>query len=50
MSYNPIELAARLEVPMLVLQGTRDLQVSVTDARMLADATADATLALLPDC
>ncbi|WP_375554050.1 alpha/beta hydrolase [Roseovarius mucosus] len=49
MSYNPIELAARLEVPMLVLQGTRDLQVSVTDARMLADATADATLALLPD-
>lgn len=49
MSYDPIKLAARVEVPVLVLQGTRDLQVSVADARMLADATPDATLALISD-
>lgn len=49
MSYDPIELAAQVEVPMLVVQGTRDLQVSVADARMLADAAPDATLALIPD-
>jgi pimeloyl-ACP methyl ester carboxylesterase len=49
MSYDPMELAARVEVPMLVVQGTRDLQVSTADARMLADAAPDATIALLPD-
>lgn len=49
LSYDPIELAAEIEVPMLVVQGTRDLQVSEADARMLADAAPDATLALVPD-
>jgi uncharacterized protein len=49
MSYDPVELAAQVEVPMLVIQGTRDLQVGVADARMLADAAPDATLALVPD-
>ncbi|ROU00348.1 alpha/beta hydrolase [Histidinibacterium lentulum] len=49
MSRDPTELASRVERPMLVLQGTRDLQVGVADARMLADAAPDATLALLAD-
>jgi uncharacterized protein len=49
MSYDPVRLASQVEVPMLVVQGTRDLQVSVADARMLADAAPDATLALVPD-
>lgn len=49
MSYNPIELAARVELPMLVVQGLRDLQVSAADGRMLADAAPDATLVVLPD-
>lgn len=49
MSYDPIRLASQVEVPMLVVQGTRDLQVSVADARMLADAAPEATLALVPD-
>lgn len=48
-SYDPIKLAAQVEVPMLVVQGTRDLQVGIADARMLADAAPDATLALVPD-
>ena len=49
MSYDPTELAAQVRVPVLVVQGTRDLQVSVADARMLADAAPDSTLALVPD-
>jgi fermentation-respiration switch protein FrsA (DUF1100 family) len=48
-SYDPIKLAAQVEVPMLVVQGTQDLQVGIADARMLADAAPDATLALVPD-
>lgn len=49
MSHDPTALAAQVSVPMLVIQGMRDLQVSVADARLLADAAADATLALVPD-
>ena len=49
MSHDPSELAAQVALPMLVVQGMRDLQVSVTDARMLADAAPNATIALLPD-
>ncbi|AZL60521.1 alpha/beta fold hydrolase [Tabrizicola piscis] len=49
MSYDPMKLAAQIRAPMLVVQGTRDLQVSVADARMLADAAPRSTLALVPD-
>lgn len=47
-SYDPVELAAQVKVPVLVVQGTRDLQVSVADAQMLARAAPDATLAVVP--
>ncbi|MGZ9810654.1 alpha/beta hydrolase [Pseudoroseicyclus sp. H15] len=47
-SYDPAALAAGTEVPVLVLQGQRDIQVSEADARALAEAAPDATLALLP--
>lgn len=49
MSYDPVALAARVKVPVLVVQGTRDLQVSVADAHNLAGAAPDARLALVPD-
>lgn len=49
MSYDPLNLAAQVQVPLLVLQGTRDLQVSLQDARMLAHAATDAKLSLVPD-
>lgn len=49
MSHDATELAAQVALPILVVQGTRDLQVSVAEARMLADAGPNATLALLPD-
>lgn len=48
MSYDPVALAAWVKVPVLVVQGTRDLQVNVADARNLANAAPDATLALVP--
>lgn len=48
-SYDPIELAKQVEVPTLVVQGTHDLQVSLEDARMLADAAPNGTLAVVPD-
>jgi fermentation-respiration switch protein FrsA (DUF1100 family) len=35
-------------VPLLIVQGDNDIQVTVDDARALADAQPNATLALLP--
>lgn len=45
-AYDPAVLAAQIKVPMLIVQGTNDIQVSVADARALADAAPGATLAL----
>ena len=45
---NPTKLAASLKVPLLIVQGERDLQVSVADARALAAAQPKAQLLLLP--
>lgn len=47
-SYDPVEAAAVVTAPTLVVQGTDDRQVGAGDARRLAGALADATLALLP--
>lgn len=41
-AYDPAELARGVTLPTLVVQGDRDLQVSVDDARLLAEH--------LPDC
>ena len=48
-SYDPRELIRKVQVPVLILQGERDLQVSVDDARHLKAARPDAELVLLPD-
>jgi pimeloyl-ACP methyl ester carboxylesterase len=45
---DPAKLAASLKVPLLIVQGERDFQVSVADARALAAARPDAKLVLLP--
>jgi hypothetical protein len=45
---DPAKLAASLKVPLLIVQGERDLQVSVADARALAAARPEAKLVLLP--
>ena len=45
---DPAKLAASVKVPMLIIQGERDLQVSTADAHALAAAQPEATLVLLP--
>lgn len=46
--YDPAKLAASLKVPLLIVQGERDIQVSTTDAKDLAAAQPKATLTLIP--
>ena len=46
---DPAKLAASFEKPVLVVQGERDLQVSVADAERLKQAAPNAKLLLLPD-
>ena len=46
---DPAKLIATTQKPVLVLQGERDLQVGVQDARLLAKANPAAQLVLLPD-
>jgi pimeloyl-ACP methyl ester carboxylesterase len=48
LSYDPALLAAAIKKPVLIVQGSRDLQVSEADAKALAAANPPATLALLP--
>lgn len=45
---DPAQLAASADLPILVVQGDADIQVSVEDARLLADAAPGSTLAILP--
>jgi pimeloyl-ACP methyl ester carboxylesterase len=47
-SYDPAELVARLRMPVLIVQGTEDIQVGEQDARRLAAANPQARLVLLP--
>jgi uncharacterized protein len=48
-SYDPAKLIANVSVPVLIVQGKRDIQVSVADAERLKLAAPKAELALLPD-
>jgi pimeloyl-ACP methyl ester carboxylesterase len=49
LAQDPAELARRVKVPMLVVQGLRDLQTSEADARRIADANPAAKLVLLAE-
>jgi pimeloyl-ACP methyl ester carboxylesterase len=48
-SYDPAQLIADFHKPVLIMQGERDLQVSVADAERLKQAAPAAKLVLLPD-
>jgi pimeloyl-ACP methyl ester carboxylesterase len=48
MALDPARLIAGIDKPVLILQGERDLQVSVADARRLQQAAPTASLVLLP--
>ncbi|HEY2071399.1 MAG TPA: alpha/beta fold hydrolase [Rhizomicrobium sp.] len=45
---DPAAILAGLKVPVLILQGENDIQVSVSDAKLLAAARPDAKLIILP--
>jgi hypothetical protein len=49
LSYDPAELLAATSVPVLIVQGTHDLQVSEEDGRRRANARAGTKLVLLPE-
>lgn len=46
---DPAELAARVDLPILIVQGGKDLQVSAEDARRLKAANTAAVLEIVPD-
>ena len=48
MTQDPVKLLAAYPGPVLVMQGTTDMQVSVEDAQLLAHARPGVELALLP--
>jgi pimeloyl-ACP methyl ester carboxylesterase len=48
LAQDPAGLAASLKLPLLIVQGERDLQVKVEDAQALAAAQPKAKLVLLP--
>ena len=47
MKYNPSTEIAKLKIPVLIIQGTTDLQVPVSDARLLASAKPNARLVII---
>lgn len=46
--HDPAKLAASLKIPLLVIQGERDIQVSTADAKTLAAAQPKAKLVVIP--
>ena len=47
--YNPQKEIAKLKIPVLILQGTMDIQVKITDFDLLAKANPSAQKMLIPD-
>lgn len=48
-SLDPADLARKLDKPILIVQGQRDIQVPVADAERLKDAAPSSTLVMLAD-
>jgi len=47
MAHDPARLAASLKLPLLIVQGDQDLQITVADARVLAKAQPKARLVIV---
>lgn len=47
MKYNPAEEIKKLDMPILIINGTKDLQVSVEEAQLLKDAAPDSQLVII---
>ncbi len=46
-TYNPTEILANLDMPILIINGTKDLQVSESEAEILKNANEKATLKII---
>ncbi|CAM4150312.1 alpha/beta hydrolase family protein [Gillisia limnaea] len=49
MKYDPAEEISKLEIPVLIVNGSNDLQVDVKDAEILKEANPNAKLVILED-
>ena len=47
MKYNPQTEIAKLEIPILIINGTKDLQVSEAEAKLLHEAAKSSTLKII---
>lgn len=47
MSYDPVEEIKKLDMPILIINGTKDLQVSVAEAKLLNDAAKNSELKII---
>jgi hypothetical protein len=47
MQYNPAESIARLNIPILIINGSKDLQVTVKEAQLLKDASKNGNLIII---
>lgn len=47
MQYNPTEVIRKLKIPILIVNGTKDLQVSKEEAQLLKDANENAELKII---
>ncbi|SHG46685.1 alpha/beta hydrolase [Winogradskyella jejuensis] len=47
MTYNPTEVIAEVNIPILIINGTKDLQVSVEEANLLAKANKNTELHII---
>ncbi|WP_299363116.1 alpha/beta hydrolase [Winogradskyella sp.] len=47
MQYNPIEIIKDLKIPILVINGTKDLQVSEEEAKLLKEANENAQISII---
>jgi len=45
--YNPTEILKSLEIPILIINGTKDLQVSESEAKLLKTSNEKATLTII---
>lgn len=49
MLYNPKEEIAKLNIPILIINGTKDIQVQVSEAELLKEAAPKATYEIIPN-
>lgn len=47
MAYNPTEIISDIAIPTLIINGTKDLQVSVEEAKLLAEASKNSELKII---